>query len=432
MARIAFDEFTLDTHRRLVFRKGVPLTASPKIVDLLELLTTRAGEVVSKDDIVRSVWRGDAVTDANIAQHVLLLRKLLDDERGGNRYIITVPKVGYRFAGSLAHAKYDADVSATKSEEAFRAYCHGQYLLQQKSVSAKTDALRWFEKSVRLDPSFARAHGGIANAAITLALHMCLEPKSSFALSRSAATTALSLEHGLADAHTALGDVSCFHERDWPAALASYERALAISPMSPPAHHSIAGYYLCAGQLNRCLAETEIALSLERPSLAIAADRALLLSWLGRHDEALDAFASVLLLEPDYSYARYFYASALFAVERYEEALNELLFVQSYRAHTLSLEGECNARLGRRPAAQSLLDELLAPRAHEYVSPYLLARLYVALDDHESALAMLQASLETGVAWASIALIEPVFAPLRKYRRYKAIETAIRRGTPPT
>ena len=431
MTRIAFDEFALDTHRRLVFRKGAPLTASPKIVDLLELLTTRAGEVVSKEEIVQVVWHGDAVSDANLAQHVLLLRKLLDDERGGNRYIITVPKIGYRFAGSLAHGKYDADVSASKSEEAFRAYCHGQYLLQQKSSSAKAEALRWFERSAQIDPTFARAHGGIANAAITLALHMCLEPKSSFALARSAATTALSLEHGLADAHTALGDVSCFHDRDWPAALASYERALALSPLSPPAHHSIAGYYLCVGQLENCLAETEIALSLERPSLAIAADRALLLSWLGRHGDALDAFSSVLLLEPDYSYARYFYASALFAVERYEEALNELLFVQSFRAHMLSLEGECNARLGRRQAAQSLLDELLASRSQEYVSPYLLARLYTALDDHENALAMLQASLETGAAWAPISLVEPVFAPLHKYRRFKAIETAIRRGTPP-
>ena len=357
MARIAFDEFTLDTQRRLVFRKGVPLTASPKIVDLLELLTTRAGEVISKEEIVRTVWRGDTVTDANIAQHVLLLRKLLGDERGGIRYIVTVPKVGYRFAGSLAFAKSDADVAMTTNEEAFRAYCHGQYLLQKKSAAAKADALRWFEKSVILDPTFARAHGGVANAAITLALHMCVEPRTAFRQSREAATVALSLEPNLADAHTVLGDVSCFHDRDWPAALASYERALSISPLSPPAHHSIAGYFLCVGQLDRSLAETEIALSLERPSLAIAADRALLLSMLGRHTEALDAFFNVLQLEPDYSYARYFYANALAAAGRYEEALNELLFVQSFRSHMLSLEGECNARLGRKQAAQNLLAE---------------------------------------------------------------------------
>jgi DNA-binding winged helix-turn-helix (wHTH) protein len=428
MARIAFDEFTLDTQRRLVFRKGVPLAASPKIVDLLELLTTRAGEVISKEEIVRTVWRGDTVTDANIAQHVLLLRKLLGDDRDGIRYIVTVPKIGYRFAGSLALAKSDADVAMTANEEAFRAYCHGQYMLQKKSAAAKADALRWFEKSVTLDPTFARAHGGVANAAITLALHMCVEPRAAFRQSREAATVALSLEPNLADAHTVLGDVSCFHDRDWPAGLASYERALSISPLSPPAHHSIAGYFLCIGQLDRSLAETEIALSLERPSLAIAADRALLLSMLGRHAEALDAFYNVLQLEPDYSYARYFYAYALAAAERYEEALNELLFVQSFRSHMLSLEGECNARLGRKQAAQNLLAELLASSAQEYVSPYFLARLYVALDDHEAALHALQVALATGTAWAPVAPVEPVFAPLKKYRRFMAMETAIRRG----
>ena len=390
MARIAFDEFTLDTQRRLVFRKGVPLTASPKIVDLLELLTTRAGEVISKEEIVRTVWRGDAVTDANIAQHVLLLRKLLGDDRDGIRYIVTVPKIGYRFAGSLALAKSDADVAMTTNEEAFRAYCHGQYMLQKKSAAAKADALRWFEKSVTLDPTFARAHGGVANAAITLALHMCAEPRAAFRQSREAAMVALSLEPNLADAHTVLGDVSCFHDRDWPVGLASNERALLISPLSPPAHHSIAGYFLCVGQLDRSLAETEIALSLEGPSLAIAADRALLLKHARTPSRSAGCALQRVATRTRLPYARYFYAYALAAAERYEEALNELLFVQSFRSHMLSLEGECNARLGRKQAAQNLLAELLASSAQEYVSPYFLARLYVALDDHEGALHALQ------------------------------------------
>ena len=393
MARIAFGEFTLDTHRRLVFRKGVPLTASPKIVDLLELPDDAGGR--------GRVQRGDP-TDR-------LARRCRQRCKRRPAHFAAAQAPGRRTRQQpLHHYGTESRVSLRgnagaravrcgrfreQSEEAFRAYCHGQYLLQQKSVTAKTDALRWFEKSVQLDPTFARAHGGIANAAVTLALHMCLEPKSSFALSRSAATTALALEHGLADAHTALGDVSCFHERDWPAR-SHPTSARSRSARSPRRR-------ITRSPATTCASGSWIGVSPKPRSRSVSNARRLRSPPTGRAFELARSaprsarrVLNVLLLEPDYSYARYFYACALFAAERYEEALNELLFVQSYRGHVLSLEGECNARLGRRQAAESLLEELLASRAQDYVSPYFLARLYVALDDHESALAMLQAPFE--------------------------------------
>ena len=106
---------------------------------------------------------------------------------------------------------------------------------------------------------------------------------------------------------------------------------------------------------------------------------------------------------------------------------------------TITLRGEFRSHCSRSKAnatlvsaasrSQNLLAELLASSAQEYVSPYFLARVYVALDDHDGALHALQVALATGTAWAPVMPVEPVFAPLKKYRRFTAMETAIRRGS---
>jgi DNA-binding winged helix-turn-helix (wHTH) protein len=430
MAQLAFGTFVLDTQRRMLFRNGVPQPATPKTLELLEFLATRANEEVTKHDIVDNVWRGESVSDGNIAQHILMLRKLLGEERGENRYILTVPKVGYRFVSRID--KEPAAVPAlgppVHNEEAFRAYCHGQYLLQLRTWAGLTDAARWFERATLLDPAFAQAYAGLATATIMLGIYMHVAPDEAFPRARAAGARALELAPDLADGHIVLGDVSCYFENDWQSALASYERAIALRPGSASAHHSLAWFFVCRGHLAQALSESAIALSLEPSSLTIAVNCAIILTYEGRNREAAEQLSNVLQLNPEFSLGHFFHAYALFGDEDYEAALNELLFVRGFHIHTLSLEGECHARSGRLPAAHRCLADLLAAARLEYVSPCLLARLYVALDDRERALDMLEVALHAHVAWTPIALVDPAFAPLKTESRFKAIENAIRTG----
>src|SRR6201996_9215861 len=68
--------------------------------DVLLALAERPGEVVTKEDLLRRVWGGEAIDGSNLTQALAQIRKVLGDVSPGNSYVETVPRVGYRIAGN--------------------------------------------------------------------------------------------------------------------------------------------------------------------------------------------------------------------------------------------------------------------------------------------------------------------------------------------
>ncbi|HEX7137168.1 MAG TPA: winged helix-turn-helix domain-containing protein [Vicinamibacterales bacterium] len=95
-----FSDFRLDGGQRLLFRRGEVVALPPKAVELLLALLEEPGRLCTKDDLLRRVWPDVVVDESNLSQNIFLLRKALGDD--GNRWIVTVPRRGYRFAGELS------------------------------------------------------------------------------------------------------------------------------------------------------------------------------------------------------------------------------------------------------------------------------------------------------------------------------------------
>ncbi|HEY6326778.1 MAG TPA: winged helix-turn-helix domain-containing protein, partial [Candidatus Cybelea sp.] len=353
MTALTFGRFALDVHRRILLRDGAPVPATPKTLDLLEALIKQAGEIVTKDEIVREVWQGESVSDATIAQHVSMLRAVLDDEYRGNKYIVTVPRRGYRFVGTDTAS---VRAATTENDEAFRAYCHGQYLLQERTAEGLDEAIRWFERATQVDPSFAAGYQGLAASTAMSGIWMHRAPEQVFCQARDAAMRALELGDDPGP-RTILGEIACFFERNWDEAQAEHRRAIALRPDAAQTRHSLAWVYVCTGKLDEALAEITRAQTLDPSSLTIAANRATILSWSERHSDALQQLGDVLQLSPQFSLGRYMHAVSLACAGDYGTALNELLFVNGFRDHTQALEAECQARLGREEIARQTLGE---------------------------------------------------------------------------
>ncbi len=100
--RYRFDEFQVDPVRRLLARDGEPVPITPKALAILVVLIENQGKVVVKEDLIKQVWGGGYVSDANLTQNVSFLRKALGERAGDHRYIVTVPGQGYCFAATLA------------------------------------------------------------------------------------------------------------------------------------------------------------------------------------------------------------------------------------------------------------------------------------------------------------------------------------------
>ena len=83
-------------------RDGNPVPLPPKAFDLLVVLVERAGRLVTKDELLKDVWPGTFVEEANLPYTVSMLRKALGDDAEPHEFIETVSKRGYRFKATTA------------------------------------------------------------------------------------------------------------------------------------------------------------------------------------------------------------------------------------------------------------------------------------------------------------------------------------------
>ena len=93
----ALGPFRLDTQDNLLLRGSEPLTLGRRAVTLLRALVERPGLLVSKDTLIEAAWPGQAVEESNLTVQIAALRKVLGEVSGGDRWIETMPRRGYRF-----------------------------------------------------------------------------------------------------------------------------------------------------------------------------------------------------------------------------------------------------------------------------------------------------------------------------------------------
>lgn len=107
--RIAFGPYVLERSQKRVLRAdGTALDLSPRLFDALQLFVDSAGRLIEKDALMRALWPGLVVEENNLSQVVSSLRKTLGDDGHGSRFILTVPRRGFRFVAPVA-ALADAD-----------------------------------------------------------------------------------------------------------------------------------------------------------------------------------------------------------------------------------------------------------------------------------------------------------------------------------
>jgi DNA-binding winged helix-turn-helix (wHTH) protein/tetratricopeptide (TPR) repeat protein len=120
-----FGPFRVDPGQQQLFKHGIPVPLTPKAFDTLLALVQKHGQLVSKEELLQTVWPDAFVEESTLAQNVFKLRKLLADGADGLSCIETIPKRGYRFIAPVReiqpeppeHApEADATAAARRSE----------------------------------------------------------------------------------------------------------------------------------------------------------------------------------------------------------------------------------------------------------------------------------------------------------------------------
>src|SRR5262249_38372832 len=92
-----FGPFRLDPEKQTLLRDDEPIALAPKAFQLLLTLVRHGSETVSKEELMKSVWPDTFVEETNLTRNIFALRKALGESEQ-NRYIVTAPGRGYRFA----------------------------------------------------------------------------------------------------------------------------------------------------------------------------------------------------------------------------------------------------------------------------------------------------------------------------------------------
>ena len=95
---LMFGPYRLDRDQRLLFRGSEIIPLAPKVYDTLLALVESGGRVADKEDLLSRVWNNAFVKEGSLARNVSTLRKILGEGPQDQKYIVTVPKRGYRFA----------------------------------------------------------------------------------------------------------------------------------------------------------------------------------------------------------------------------------------------------------------------------------------------------------------------------------------------
>jgi TolB-like protein/Tfp pilus assembly protein PilF len=332
----------------------------------------------------------------------------------------------------------DSSRHYTENIAAYQAYLKGRYLINNQYTELNTvgpvrnleQAIMYFQQAAKIDPNYAPAYAGLADAYTGMVWFSPEEPKALIERAKAAALKANELDDTLASAHTALGTVY-IHEWNFAAAGQEYERAVALNPGDAAAHDGYATYLMAAGRVAEMLTETKRAVELDPLNVYISGDRGSCLYFARKYDESIAEFQRLNDVAQDAGAAGNIGLCYL-GKGMYPEAVTAF---QTAKARTtvkgLVPNAIANLAIGRAMAgnkaeAERLLNELTAMAKTQYVPQTFFAGIYTALDQKNRAFVSLNKAYQRHDSTLIGLKLSPLFDPLRSDPRFADILRDVR------
>ncbi len=365
-----------------------PTLSIAEVGDLLGVRAVLEGGVQRSGDRLRvNVQRIDAASDTHMGADTFDVE--LDTRNVFDLQSDIARAVARALQATLSPGEQRRlDARPTDSFEAYEAYLLGNHELGLRSGPSLTAAAGHFRRAIRLDPAYALAHVGLANALLLLSNSGHLALSDALQESGPLLARALELDDNLAAAHAVEG-LRYLRQGLHEQGRVSLRRAIALDPNHAPAWHWLADSLLHSGEpLGESLAAIERARELDPLSPIIIVTHAEILDALGRFDEALATNQHALTIEPDFAGA-YFLIGLLehYAFGRVDEGVRwKLAEARTSPERPRVGLGFSWLDLGDADAAREALEFSLARQPDQYWPLVGITRLHLYLEDEERTL----------------------------------------------
>lgn len=314
----------------------------------------------------------------------------------------------------------------TDNPEAYRAYIRGRAIFDSKNPDNFERAIDEFSKAAALDPTFALAYVGFADAYTRLGFTTSDEQSAAFmAKAKAAANKALSLDPELAEGYAARGTVRRIYEWDWAGAESDFKRAIELNPNYARAHLGYALLLSALGRHDEALTEIKRALELDPLSQDVRSGYLPVLEGRREYAEALTLAQENVKFNKEYRRANRGVATFLFHLgedaQVIEMAERELPVKNSQQFAWLSLLATSCHRIGQADKRDETLRQLKELAKSDSKALYSLAENYAELGRFDEALAALERCFEVREERMIWVKVEPRFANLKDDPRFQEI-----------
>lgn len=263
---------------------------------------------------IRKQVNADAVVAGKLLSHAndIVVQADLVDVRSGNQLwgsrfhersanaLDMEQAMVERISQALRGRLTSVPAPATTNPAAYKLYLEGRFYWNKRTPQGIQKARDLFERAIAMDPQFALAYSGLADASNMLVSAKVLPRDAVFARAREAAETAVRLDPNLPDGHASLGLIYA-NDFVWAPAEKAFKRALALNPNHTTAMLWYSYVLLARGQLQESLDLTRQAAEIDPLSALMNSNLALRLHVIGKYSEALTYAQKATELDPVYA-----------------------------------------------------------------------------------------------------------------------------------
>ena len=306
---------------------------------------------------------------------------------------------------------------------AYETFLKGRHLWYKRSPDALRRAVESLQQAITLDPSYALAYAGLADAYVSAAwdLFGLAAPSETYPKARRAAQKALELDPNCAEAHAALGWIAGGFDWNWAEAERELRRAIDLKPQYGPVHIWYSHFLRAMGRTEESLAESRRALACDPLGLVLNMHLGWHHLYSRQYEKAIEQCLKTLELDSTFILAHLFLGQSYEQLGRFSEAVASFeRIVELSQRHPVYLAelGHGNAVAGRRADALRIVDELIAMSSGRYVAPRGIAEIHIGLDNAGEAFAWLDKAFVDRNGWLIHTRENPRYDRLRADPRY--------------
>jgi DNA-binding winged helix-turn-helix (wHTH) protein len=409
LSQRSFGRFDLDLATGELRRNCRRVRLQPLLSRLLAELASRPGELIPRDELARKLWPAGLHVDYenSLNNAVARLRRIV-----GARWIATLPKRGYRFQGARRGVTHRPEPAAE------RALKRARHFWNQTTIADLQRSAAASRESIAIDPDFALAHAGLADACILLGDEILggMDPRNALYDAEAAARRALDIDGDCAEALAALGMVAWRLHWDWDSAERALRASIAINPDYATSRLYYAWLLLARNRRPEAEAQVFRAWELDPVSSFVGTNVGWVLYTGRRFSDTIARMRETLVLNEHYAMAHLPLGLSLLHTGRIAEALPRL-------AKGVTLAGSAapyyRAALGLALAATNQVAP--ARRILESSGAFERAMVHVGFGETGLALDCLEQAVVDGSSHLAYLEADPMFDALRREKRFQRI-----------